>query len=261
MVDDALDASDWLLVTDIDGTLIGERESTLALRAAVIAERERLEQLGARLYWVINTGRTRDSTHEVLLENGFELDDFDALVTCVGAELFLGSQPEACTNYHAALSGSGFDALSVRAALDDLRFLKLQADAEQRSHKVSYHLPDEPGLRERVELALAALPFETHCVYAHDNYLDIAPYNGAKGGAVQHLIQQWGLPTARVVAAGDSGNDLSMLNRDWRGIVVGNGHGQLAALRALPQVYFARNRYAAGVHEGLLELGFLRHTR
>lgn len=261
MVEEAAHATDWLLVTDIDGTLVGERHSTLALRDAVADERARLRHSGARLYWVVNTGRTRDSTHEVLLENGFELDDFDALVTCVGAELFLGREPEACTNYHAALSASGFDPLRVRAALEGLTFLRPQPDTEQRPHKVSYHLPDEPELRPQVELALAGLPFETHCVYAHDNYLDIAPCNGAKGGAVHHLIEQWGLPSGRVVAAGDSGNDLSMLNRDWHGIVVGNGHDQLAALRGLPRVYFARNRYAAGVHEGLLELGFLRHAR
>lgn len=257
MADDAARATDWLLVTDIDGTLIGERDSTLALRDAVIAERDRLSRFGARLYWVINTGRTRDSTHEVLLENGFELDEFDALVTCVGAELFLGPEPEACTNYHAALSASGFDPARVRAALGGLSFLSLQPDSEQRPHKVSYHAPDEPQLRGRVALALSQLPFETHCVYAHDNYLDIAPYNGAKGGAVQHLLQQWGLPSQRVVAAGDSGNDLSMLDRGWHGIVVGNGHAQLAALRGSPRVYFARAHYAGGIHEGLRELGFL----
>jgi sucrose-phosphate synthase len=261
MTDDAARATDWLLVTDIDGTLIGERESTLALRDAIIAERERLGRFGARLYWVINTGRTRDSTHEVLLDNGFALDDFDALITCVGAELFLGPEPAACANYHAALSASGFDPGRVRRALEGLTFLRLQPDAEQRPHKVSYHAPDEPQLRREVAQALSRLPFETHCVFAHDNYLDIAPRNGAKGGAVQHLIQQWGLPRERVVAAGDSGNDLSMLDRDWHGIVVGNGHAQLAALRGLPRVYFARARYAGGIHEGLLELGFLRSTR
>jgi hydroxymethylpyrimidine pyrophosphatase-like HAD family hydrolase len=71
------------------------------------------------------------------------------------------------------------------------------------------------------------------------------------------LIERWSLSCARTVAAGDSGNDLNMLDRDWSGIVVGNGASQLAALRGRSNVYFATAKYGAGVFEGLCALGFI----
>lgn len=74
------DAMNWGLVTDIDGTLIGESESTDELRQVVLEARVRLARAGARLHWVVATGRTYASTCEVLNESGFRLDDFDALI-------------------------------------------------------------------------------------------------------------------------------------------------------------------------------------
>lgn len=130
---------DWCLVTDIDGTLIDEAESTAELRRRVLEARAGLARAGARLHWVVATGRTYASTCEVL--------------------------------------------------------------------------------RERVLGALGELPFKITTVFALGDYLDVAP--------------------ERAVAAGDSGNDLSMLAREWRAIVVKNGHGELELLRGKLNVFFA----------------------
>lgn len=59
---------DWCLVTDIDGTLIDEAESTAELRRRVLEARAGLARAGARLHWVVATGRTYASTCEVLRE-------------------------------------------------------------------------------------------------------------------------------------------------------------------------------------------------
>lgn len=251
------DVMDWCLVTDIDGTLIGESESTDELRQVVLEARVRLARAGARLHWVVATGRTYASTCEVLNESGFRLDDFDALITSVGAELYLtgGNGPDGA--YHARLAATGFDAASVRACLDALGELELQPEHEQFPYKVCYFAKDEPALRERVLAALGGLPFQTTTVFAMGDYLDVAPAHGAKGGGVAHLLEHWGLEPARVVAAGDSANDLSMLEREWRAIVVGNGHQALGALRANPNVFFAQRKHAAGILEGLRALAFL----
>lgn len=96
-------------------------------------------------------------------------------------------------------------------------------------------------------------------VYRVRPAFDVAPVCGAKGGAVAHLLEQWSMQPSRAVAAGDSGNDISMLDREWHGIVVGNGHATLAALRNAPRVYFAQRKYAGGVLEGLKSLRFLEH--
>lgn len=246
----------WCLVTDIDGTLIGETDSTRALRARVLREKARLAAMGKRLYWVIATGRTLPSCQEVLIEQGFSLSDFDALVTSVGAELHVEVDPAARTAYHARLASTGFDAERVRDCLAHLA-LQLQAEEEQHPHKVSYWVQDSPTLRAALDAALARLHFETHVGFSHDNYLDVAPSNGAKGGAVAHLLEYWGIEAHDTVAAGDSGNDLSMLQREWHAIVVGNGHDQLAMLRGQTRVFFATAKHAAGILEGLGALGFL----
>lgn len=248
---------DWCLVTDIDGTLIGERESTEELRRVVLAARAQLARAGARLRWVVATGRTYASTREVLLESGFRLDDFDALVTSVGAELYLTGETRPDVAYHTRLEATGFDAARVRACLGRLGELELQPEYEQFPHKVCYFAKEDAALRARVLGALGELPFKTTTVFALGDYLDVAPEHGAKGGAVAHLLERWGLAPARAVAAGDSGNDLSMLEREWRAIVVGNGHTALGMLRGKPNVFFAQRKHAAGILEGLRALAFL----
>lgn len=248
---------DWCLVTDIDGTLIGESESTAELRRAVLEARLKLARAGARLRWVVATGRTYASTCEVLIESGFRLDEFDALITSVGAELYLTGEAGPDGAYHTRLGATGFEAASVRACLDRLGELELQPEHEQFPYKVCYFAKEDPALRQRVLMALGELPFKTTTVFALGDYLDVAPEHGAKGGGVAHLLQHWGLEPARAVAAGDSGNDLSMLEREWPAIVVGNGHDALKGLRGKPNVFFAQRKHAAGILEGLRALAFL----
>lgn len=256
--------SRWCLVTDIDGTLIGDRATTRALREAVLAERARIEARGGNLYWAIATGRHLDDTCAVLVEHGFSPTDFDVLITAVGAQLHLrreGAHHEFPVvpnhRYHARLDTSGFDARAVERVLAGLPFLELQPPHEQVPYKVSYYAEDTDENQRLVAQALATLPFPTCTVWSHDLYLDIAPHNGAKGGAVHHLIEEWELEAHAVVAAGDSGNDHSMLERHWPAIVVGNAQRALRGLRGRPGVYFARRDYAAGVLEGLRAHGFL----
>lgn len=247
----------WCLITDIDGTLIGGSGGTLRLREAVRRERAELERRGHRLYWAIATGRSFASTCAVLAKEGFELADFDALVTSVGAELYLAGELRANAEYHAHLAASGFARDAVLQALSSLAFLELQPEEEQFAHKVSYYLADTPDRRQAVRAALRNLPFETQTVFAHAEYLDVTPKRGAKGGAVAHLLERWQLTPQRAVAAGDSGNDESMLTELWHGIVVGNGHRPLSHLKTRSNLYFAEAYDAGGVLEGLLALGFL----
>lgn len=248
---------DWCLVTDIDGTLIGDRETTTELRSALMRAREACSSSGHKIRWVVATGRDVASTREVLDDGGFQPSDFDALITSVGAEMYVadGAQPD--RDYNERLESSGFDARLVREALADLAELKLQPGHEQFPFKVCYFATDTPRLRELIGLRLATLPFTTTMILAMGRYLDVAPECGAKGGAVAHLSSVWGLDVEQVVAAGDSGNDLTMLGQQWPAIVVGNGHDALASLRGRPRVYFAKAKYAAGVLEGLRELRFL----
>jgi sucrose-phosphate synthase len=248
---------DWCLVTDIDGTLIGETETSVHFRRVVLDARAQLAERGVRLRWVIATGRDLASCDEVLLDQGFDLSDFDARATSVGADVFIGSNKEPDAEYHSRLASTGFDGQQVHAALGRLSFLRRQPFFEQRVHKISYHCPSVHSYQDQVLEALSSLAFETLTVFSHDDYLDVAPVNGAKRGAVAYLAERWGIPPARVVVAGDSGNDRSMLDSDWQGIVVGNAYAELADLRKHPRIYFATRNHAAGILEGLQYYGFI----
>ncbi len=247
---------DWCLVTDIDGTLVGDRGTTAELRSALVRAREERRALGGNVRLVVATGRDVQSAREVLEDAGFSPTDFDALITSVGAEIYLPGQDEPQLAYTRRLRDSGFQAQLVREALSDLE-LEMQPEHEQFPYKVCYFAADTARTRALVAERLSQLPFATEVMFAMDSYLDVAPACGAKGGAVEYLAWQWALSTQQLVAAGDSGNDSSMLGRAWPSIVVGNGHAALAGLRGRTGVYFARAKYAAGVLEGLRALKFL----
>jgi hydroxymethylpyrimidine pyrophosphatase-like HAD family hydrolase len=63
-----------------------------------------------------------------------------------------------------------------------------------------------------------------------------------------------GVPRRRTLAAGDSCNDLDMLSAA-RAIVVGNATPELRAALRGTDTYLAEDTHAAGVLEGLRELG------
>jgi hydroxymethylpyrimidine pyrophosphatase-like HAD family hydrolase len=84
-------------------------------------------------------------------------------------------------------------------------------------------------------------------------HLDIIPALAGKGNAIHFLLNYLNLSSQRVIVAGDSGNDRSMFAAFPRGIVVANAQPELLQLRATasPDHYFAREKFAAGVSEGL----------
>lgn len=248
----------WILVTDIDGTLLGDAAGARHARDVLVTEQRHLSAAGARLRWVIATGRRVYSAKQVLHDHGFELACFDAFITSSGAELYLGNATDPHDGYQEELARSGFDTAAVKAALAHLPALTLQPEIEQCVYKVSYFATGAQALRDQVTVALEALPFRVQATFSGDRYLDVTPRTGSKGAAVQYLLGLWDMPPKATVAVGDSGNDLSMLKSTWPSIVVGNGHDSLRELRGRSNTIFTTARYASGVIEGLLALQRLK---
>ena len=89
-------------------------------------------------------------------------------------------------------------------------------------------------------------------------YLDCVSGNAGKHAALEHLRSMYGIAVDRCVAAGDSGNDILMLEGENPAIVVGNAQAALMewAVRQ-PQdgrVVVADAEVADGVLEGLARL-------
>jgi sucrose-phosphate synthase len=107
--------------------------------------------------------------------------------------------------------------------------------------------------------AVADLPVRV--IHSHGHLLDILPERAGKGAAMIWTARAMGIDLDHVYAAGDSGNDLDMLDACRNGIVVANHSAELAPLVGRPTIYLARRPHAGGVVEGMRAMGARRGGR
>lgn len=237
-------AGPWLLVSDIDDTLTGDRPALDHLWATLSRHRDRLKI-------ALNSSRPAASVDRTLAGTfppGFAAD---ALITAMGTEVRIGG--EWAADWAARFSNWPRD-----------RVFELVAGLGYAPHAAEFQTPAKasfavPGAtaRNHVLAALAAASLPVHAVFSGENDLDLLAPGAGKGAATRFLAQRMGIAPHRVVAAGDSGNDLAMFNVAGRAIAVGNARGELIA--AMPRgSYHAAAAHAAGVLEGLVRLGILR---
>lgn len=63
----------------------------------------------------------------------------------------------------------------------------------------------------------------------------------SKGKAVERLAQKYGVPLSRVIAVGDSTNDLQLISGEWHGVAVGDAKEALKAAADEITVPFSEN--------------------
>ncbi len=237
-----------MLVSDIDNTLIGDREALARLI-------EVLRGSGRELGFAVATGRSLESTLAVLRQ--WRVPRPDVLITSVGSEIHYGRglRPDTgWTNHIRHLWRR--DALAT--VLAEVPGLTPQRPENQREFKLSYNVDADamPPLRA-LHALLRGQGLHARLIYSHQAYLDVLPARASKGQAVRYLAYRWGLPLRAFLVAGDSGNDEEMLRGDTLGVVVANHSPELADLRGLEQIYFAKADHAAGILEGMAHYGFL----
>jgi hydroxymethylpyrimidine pyrophosphatase-like HAD family hydrolase len=97
---------------------------------------------------------------------------------------------------------------------------------------------------------MAALGQSATLVYSSNRDLDVLPADVHKGAAAAFLARTWNIDPRRIIVAGDSGNDATMFQMGFRGVVVANAQPELRALVGR-YIYHAEQAYAAGVLEGV----------
>ena len=233
-----------LLVCDIDETLTGCPAGLAELRAWLA----RHPTTG----FAIATGRSLHSALDVIDE--WRIPAPRVLITSVGAEIYrarggslahLVPDPEWPGGPCRAWPRE-----AIIEALSGLDWLPAQGPREQRAHKLAYFL-EHPARAGEVSAILRRAGLEAQVIASHGRYLDVLPAEVSKGHAIAHLARGLGIPMSRVHAAGDSGNDLQMLNMVGHPIVVGNCSDDLPELVTHPDAYFATAHHAGGVLEGL----------
>ena len=234
------DAPPLALISDVDGTLLGD-DAALEDLATWLAERR------DQIRIVYNSGRFTDSIRESVETTALPVPD--AVIGGVGTQIRDYETDEPIAGWPPA--GENWDARRIASLLKPFNELEPQPAEFQSDYKLSYFARDVNGaFLDRVQSTLREAGIACELIYSSNRDLDLLPAGVNKGTASAFLARTWDMPPDRVIASGDSGNDLTLFQQGFHGIVVGNGHPELKALDD-PRVYQSTNGYAAGVREGL----------
>lgn len=251
----------WTLASDVDGTLTGDRASLDQL-----ASRLKAKRAAGDLYLIVSTGRRLEQVIQGIADEG--LPEPDAIIGQVGTEIYFpplteATEPMAAWREHLLQQYRREEAV---AFLDGIEGLRMQPDMYNTELKTSCYLDECPDpekaaatIRHRVE----SHADRYQVVWSSGRDLDILPAASGKGRAIRFLVEHLELDPARVVVAGDTGNDATMFQEFPRGVVVANAKPELVELAgtlAEGRVYCARRPYAAGVEEGLVHYGVLENA-
>jgi sucrose-6F-phosphate phosphohydrolase len=229
-----------LLISDVDGTLLGD-DASLELFATWYANARKHYRL------VYSSGRFIESVL-ASIESSM-LPEPDAIIGGVGTEIYdvpgarkLPMWPPMVVEWNPNI---------VQSIGEGFAELKLQPLEFISHHKVSFYGADlDESFLKHLEDRMASEGQHVSMVYSSKRDLDFLPSKSNKGAAAHYLIRHWKISPERTLVAGDSGNDADMFHAGFRGIVVGNASSELKALQS-PAIYSANGYYAAGVLEGI----------
>ena len=229
-----------LFVTDLDGTLLGDERALIGFLAWYGRAKDRM-----RL--VYSSGRFSDSVRQSIETH--RLPEPDAVIGGVGTEIEESGAGKRLIGWPPV--SYRWNPYVVRTTCALYSELEEQPLHLVSHYKVSYYGYDlDAGFLSQLERDLASAGQDVAVIYSSNRDLDILPADANKGAAAAFLAERWRIEANRVIVAGDSGNDLEMFGRGFRGIVVGNAQPELKSLDD-PAVYHATGHYATGVIEGL----------
>lgn len=228
-----------LLLCDIDNTLTGCTVGADDMTPFLASQ--------PALAFGVATGRSLQEAERLLRE--WRQPTPRVLITSVGSEIYWreGARLVADSAFAAWIDdGWGPQAVDDRVAA--IPGVERQPPVEQRRHKRSYFVED-PAAIDAVRAAVADFPVRV--IHSHGRLLDILPERAGKGAAMAWVADRLGIAADHVYAAGDSGNDLDMLDAVRNGIVVANYSAELKPLIGRPTIYLSRRPHAGGVVEGM----------
>lgn len=232
-----------VLATDLDGTFLGGSEAARQLLY------DWIEAQRATVGLVFVTGRDPDFIRSLCGERGvpwpeYVVGDVGTTIAEIDVEGRLVPIAALEDDIAARWADSG-DA--VRSRLDGHPGLTLQPTAFR--YRVSYDLDParfDPAAHEVVsELGLDTL-------VSDNRYFDVLPRGVSKGPSVRRFVQHLGIEESRVLVAGDTLNDLSMLELGLPAVAVGGAEeALLERVRPLDHVHRAEAIGAAGILESI----------
>lgn len=247
--------SPFLFVTDLDNTLVGDDSALVKLNQQLTNHRQ---QYNSKIVYA--TGRSLYLYR--LLAEAKSLLPPDALITAVGTEMYFDQDQAQYDSEWAKILAQGWNREEIVAIANQFEQLQSQPKSEQNPFKISYYLAEAVAEETLIGLkaALSTRGYGIKLVYSAGQDLDLLPKNGDKGLAVQFLRQKWGIPAAKTIVCGDSGNDISMFQGQEKGVIVSNAKPELLQWyenNSDENNYLAQSPCAGGILEGLRHFDFL----
>jgi sucrose-6-phosphatase len=240
----------FLLVTDLDNTLIGDHEATISLN-------QQLSLIRADFYLIYATGRSIVSVEQLGQEfqamTGTSLLEPDYLVAGVGSEIY---QRSSLDQTWAAHLSQDWQPEAIANLVATCPQFQPQSKAEQNPWKLSYYAKSDHNAAAVAKLShqLAAAELAAQVVFSSDRDLDILPRNSGKGQAMKYLREKLQIQPQRTLVCGDSGNDIGLFEQQTLGVMVSNSQPELLNWHRSnphPQHHRATSPYAWGILEAL----------
>jgi hydroxymethylpyrimidine pyrophosphatase-like HAD family hydrolase len=238
----------FLLGADIDGTLLGDEEGELSLKAFV-------QDHPDSCCLVVVTGRPLPSVQQLVRETRLPRPDY--IGSSVGTELLAcGDATNALGRKYAVRVSNEWSLERIYSLGEGEGVRRQDFTGGQPRFQAGFYWDGQPGTLAAFCMRLAEQP-GCHILPSSGMFIDVLPNNIGKGELVRFLQRELGIGRDRVVVAGDSGNDRELFETGFQGVIPVNALEELKAVACQPWHYQSPLPAGRGVMDGLCHFGLV----
>lgn len=225
-----------MLATDLDGTLVGDKEELHSLIRYYTDS-------NYDVAFVYITGRHLTSALSLIRAEGLPVPDI--LISDVGTVIYTTKNLVEDREWTKKMQTDWQPDLVVELAssISDLSRQPLPVNC-----RISFNTQDEATVSQ-LKQVLSKNNISHKLVFSSHYDVDILPKNSGKGQALTYVLDKYACPNVKVLVAGDSGNDCDMLSLGHPSVIVGNAQAELASMAPHPQLFRATKGFAGGIRE------------
>ena len=211
-----------------------------------------------RICLVYASGRDLKLVQQAIID--YELPPPDYAITDVGSMIYQASGNDWLAIHEwqewIARDWHGYGHADLASALAPVAALEIQEPDKQNRFKLSYYLDLETSSEQvlaRINSILTDLGVAANLIWSVDEavpvgLIDILPQRADKLNALNFLYRYLNYAATELLFAGDSGNDLTVLESHIPAVLVANGHPDVrtSALERAARNGFAERLYLAG---------------